>query len=261
MFEYVNPQDFSSLVNRGITYSNIQSYGKAIEDFNAYLKVYPNDMPIYLQRSRAYEAIGKEDLAKADRQKYAALGGNLERDNSMGRSLYPSVMFDSASAKNALTIGSSTIRGRACTIKDGLIFNAANVRISLYPVTPYLEEWKRLRDKEEDRNTAVYLSAEAAKYRIDVVTDSEGKFQFKEMKPGKYFLQGVFSFNQAKSRDVFVGADETTDYYRREDYTIPRSDRLEKTIEIKKDGDVEKITMSKGPPLRFLKLGGACSTW
>lgn len=178
------------------------------------------------------------------------------------QAVYPQADFDAAQAKTALAKGSSDIRGRACTIKDGLIFNAANVRISLFPVIPYFEEWYKLRKKEEDRNTAVYMSDEAGKYRIDVVTDSEGRFQFKEMKPGKYFLQGVFSFNQAKSRDVYTGSDEDTDYYRRENYAIPRSDRLEKTIEIKKEGDIVKITMSKGARLgKFLKFGGACSVW
>ena len=178
------------------------------------------------------------------------------------QAMYPKAAFDAAQAKTALAKGSSNIKGRACTIKDGLIFNAANVRISLFPVTPYFEEWYKLRKKEEDRNTAVYMSDEAGKYRIDVVTDSEGRFQFTEMKTGKYFLQGVFSFNQAKSKVIYTGSDEYTDYYRRENYAIPRSDRLEKTVEVKKGGDVVKITMSKGARLgKYLKFGGACSTW
>lgn len=152
------------------------------------------------------------------------------------QALYPQISFDAAQSKIALARGSSDIKGRACTIKDGLIFNAANVRISLYPVTPYFEEWYKLRKEQEDRNTAVYVSDEADRYRIDIVTDSEGRFHFKEMKTGKYFLQGIFSFNQAKSRDVYVESDEDTDYYRRETYAVPRSDRLEKTVEVKKDG-------------------------
>lgn len=261
-----NPKFVNAYLNRGVIYNDVrQQFDLAIADYTKAIELDPKSLNAYGNRAHAYKSVGETRLAEIDRQKFLELGGTISpAERNAPRQMFPLTSFNAELAKTQLATGSSTIRGRACSVKEGLIFEAANVTISLFPVTPYLEEWYRLRDKEEGKNTSVYMSNEASKYRIDVVTDSEGKFQFREMKPGKYFLHTIFSFNQAKSANVYVGRGNNgdgsvTDYYRQEDYIVPRSDRLEKFVEVKKEGDTVKITLSRARGL--LKLGGACSVW
>ena len=164
--------------------------------------------------------------------------------------LYPEITFDEKAAKSALGRGTSTISGEACAFKDGRFYIAKNIKVSLFPVTPYFEEWYKLRKKKEGKNTAVYMSAEAYKNRIDTQTNADGKFQFTDMKPGKYFIQAIFDFTQTKTQSVYAGRVEgvfsSARVYRNETYRVAKRRRLEKTVELSKPGEVEKITMKSG---------------
>ncbi len=98
------------------------------------------------------------------------------------------------------------------------------------------------------------MSKEANKYRMEVTCDGQGFFQFQGLKPGKYFIQVIHSFNQAKTARVYTGSDvsqngpvrTTTNYYYDQDYTVARSKRLERFVEIKDAGDTKRITMANG---------------
>ena len=167
------------------------------------------------------------------------------------RVLYPQTSFDKQTALAALGRGRATIRGTACVYKDKLLFRAPRLRISLFPVTPYFEEWHRLRAREEDKQTFVYMSAEAYQHRIDTVTDANGNFQFTELKPGRYFLHAIFEFDQVKTGSVYTGSGygtdgSRTDYYREQDYRVFRSNRLEKTVEIRQDAETVSTDLKKG---------------
>lgn len=48
----------------------------AIDDYNSLLKTYPSSAVFYEARSRCYEALGKKELAKADREKALKLGAD-----------------------------------------------------------------------------------------------------------------------------------------------------------------------------------------
>ena len=207
--------------------------------------------PIFL-RGNLYESWDKESQANADRKKWKSLGGNaLPEFEGQRKVLFPQAEFDKNLAAIALQQGNSTLIGKGCAIFDGRRFSASNVRVMLYPVTTYFEKWYQLREKKEDKSTNVYINREAAKYAISVQTNGDGKFVFSRLKPGKYFVQMLFNFQQIKTSRIYEGSDYDTDYYSLRDYYVPRESRLEKFVEIKKDGDSEKITLKN----RFSIIG------
>jgi hypothetical protein len=98
------------------------------------------------------------------------------------------------------------------------------------------------------------MSDEAYKYRIEAVADAEGRFVFEGLKPGKYFVQVIHNFNQAKTAKVYNGSSsyqngpvmQTTNYYYLQDYTVERSARFEKFVEIDEESETKKITLTSG---------------
>lgn len=172
---------------------------------------------------------------------------------------YPEAIFDSLQAKKMLARGTGTIKGVAFTkIKNSLGFSplmakriyANKIKVVLLPVTPYFEAWYKLRDKKENlkKKRYVYLSDDAYKYRLEAITNSDGKFTFPEMKPGKYFLQGLLGYTTTGSYDEYTGSGYssggyTTDYYQRKQYSIAHEDRIETFVEVKADGELVNIKL------------------
>jgi len=170
---------------------------------------------------------------------------------------YPQVPFDSLQAKSMLALGTSSIEGVAITgPKTALGYRAplapkikaANVQLNLFPVTTYFEEWYRLRKKEENKKTSVYMSEEAFRWRITVQTDEYGRFKFTKMKPGKYFIQAIAGYTKSGTTPVYRGSGYNnyggrTDYYEYQDYTNNYTDRLEKFVEITRDGQALEIKL------------------
>ncbi|MDN3585303.1 hypothetical protein QWY86_01385 [Pedobacter aquatilis] len=172
------------------------------------------------------------------------------RTNAQKVVYYPQVPFDSLQAKSMLALGMSSIEGVAVTgPKTALGYRAplspkikaANVQVTLFPVTSYFEEWYKLRKKEENKKTSVYMSEEAFHWRITVQTDEYGRFKFSKMKPGKYFLQSIASYTKSGKTPVYRGSGYNnyggrTDYYEYQNYTNNYTDRIEKFVEITRDG-------------------------
>jgi tetratricopeptide (TPR) repeat protein len=251
----INPKYSNGYMNAGVVQHNKQQYSAAIDNYTKAIEADPTNQLAYFNRADAYEAIGNNKQANIDRKKYSDLGGKITASAGNSRKeIYPSGTFDAKLAEAALGRGLSRIVGKACTKKDGLIFAAAGVKVILFPVTPYLEEWHDLRDRKEGKNTGVYMSKEANQYAIEATTGSDGRFAFEGLKPGKYFIQLIHSFNQLKTAKVYTGSytsqngpvRETTNYYYDQDYVVERSQRLERFIEIKDDGDTKKITLANG---------------
>lgn len=170
---------------------------------------------------------------------------NLAKKNQI-TALYPSIAFDSITAKKALAYGNTTIEGIAYTKPRTQWGNkaplasrifATNTTVILFPVTPYFEEWFQLRNKKEDKRTHVYMSNEAFKYRIVEKTDSYGRFKFEKMKPGRYFIQCMMGYSETKSRQVYQGTAYGTysnaDYYTKQYYNVSKYERLEEFITVK----------------------------
>lgn len=173
-------------------------------------------------------------------------------------SLYPQVSFDSLQAKRMLARGTATIKGVAFTKpRTSLGYKAplapriyANqIKVVLLPVTPYFEAWYKLRDDKENfkKRIYVYLSKDAYRYRLEAITNSEGKFTFPEMKPGKYFLQGFLPYNHNGTYNEYTGSAYNgygrTDYYQQKSYSVAHEDRIEEFVEVKQDGEIVKVKL------------------
>ncbi|NML21213.1 tetratricopeptide repeat protein [Pseudoflavitalea sp. G-6-1-2] len=239
----------------GIVQHEKQQYNEAIASYTKAIDLDSANLYAYANRADALDAIGEKKNANRDRKIYADLGGEITASGeSTTRSIFPGSTFDASEARAALERGSSTIRGRACTKVDGRIFDAQGVKVVLFPVTAYLEEWYDLRRKKEGRKTNVYMSTEANQYRIETSCDYDGRFAFEGLKPGRYFIQIIHNFNQMKTARIYTGSDTywngpvrtTTNYYYDQNYVVARSKRLEKWVEIKEDGDTKKVTLANG---------------
>lgn len=170
--------------------------------------------------------------------------------------IFPETTFDSIQAKKAIGYGKSTIKGVLSTkeksnlgIKPlmGERVYGKNRTVSLFPITPYFESWYDLRKSKENKKTRVYMSDAAYRYRIDVKTDEYGRFMFEKMKPGKYFLQAMMSTSYAHSGQVHTGTGYTQygniNYYQNKTYYRDQHERIEKFIEIDKDGIVVEVNL------------------
>lgn len=189
-------------------------------------------------------------------------GGALSTmDLSDSSIIYPDARFDPEQAKRIKETGKSTINGLVCYASSVQYIGKdipRDVRVSLYPVTPYLEAWYKLRNKSGKKQVA--MVSEAISMRYDVRTDHQGKFSFTELRPGKYFIQIEWYFDRSFLRDVYTGSSNgtygnTINHYRTEQVNRTHGGLMESFIEIKNDGDTESITMSN----KEWNLG--CGSW
>jgi hypothetical protein len=165
------------------------------------------------------------------------------------KAIFPEQGFDSLEAKKMLTFGNATIKGliykktNKLAIVGGKQYGA-NVKISLFPATPYLIAWHTLRTQKENKRTKVYMSDEANKYRIDVVSDAYGRFNFEKMKPGKYFIHAIMMTRHHYTGDVEVGSNSYgTKFYEKQRTTTTKYHRLESFIEVKNDKELIEIVL------------------
>lgn len=163
--------------------------------------------------------------------------------------VYPETVFDSVEAKKRLAYGKGTIKGVVYvkTNKMALVGGkqyGSNVVVTLFPVTNYLMDWYKLREKKEDKRTRVYLSDMAARFRIEVKSDAYGRFTFDQLKPGKYFIQTFMTTTKNYTADVEVGANSYgTKYYQKQRYSESKNHRLEQFVEIKADGEILEVVL------------------
>lgn len=179
-----------------------------------------------------------------------------ERDDTIR--LMAKVPFDTMQAKKALSLGKSTIKGVAFTrpesqslgfgIKAGKKIYANKIKVVLFPVTPYLLEFLDLKKKENLKKLKfAYLSNEAYRFRLEAITNSDGEFTFPEMKPGKYYLEGVLKWSQDGYYNRYNGSAYngygTTNYYSREYYNVGHADLLTKIVEITEEGQILEVKL------------------
>lgn len=166
--------------------------------------------------------------------------------------LYPEVAFDSIQAKKALALGKGKITGVAFTKAAPLAprIYANNMKIMLFPVTPYFEAWYKLRNSKENlrKRRYVYMSDQAFRYRLEAISNSVGKFTFPDMKPGKYFLTGNMSWSTTGSYDQLTGTSygsygTQANHYEKRYYTQNHEERLEKFVEVKTDGEIVEVKL------------------
>lgn len=177
---------------------------------------------------------------------------------------FPQVFFDEKLAKSMLALGNSTIEGVATTKQRvGLLkikpllgerhYAEKGTVVMLFPITPYFEEWYRLRRRLESKTVSVYMSKEAFKYRIDTTTDEHGRFKFEKLKPGKYYLETIVNFKatgryqqqtgRTDAYNAYGGYLYSTPIYETFFYNYADSNRETKFVEIKTDGEILEISL------------------
>lgn len=176
---------------------------------------------------------------------------------------YPQAFFDKKLAQNMIGFGNSTIEGVASTkqknnwgIKPLLgqkHYAPKGTVVMLFPVTPYFEEFHKMRKKYENKKTTVYMSDEAFKYRIEALTDDHGRFRFEKLKPGRYYLETIVNFTasasyqqqtgQTDSYNAYGGYLYSTPIYDTFFYNYASANRESKFVEIKNDGELLEINL------------------
>lgn len=171
--------------------------------------------------------------------------------------LMPKANFAGAVAKKMITEGNSTIKGIAFTKPPAMQRHiggknkivAGHVKIALFPLTPYFEEYLRLKKEQNPKKLKfAFMSSDAYKCRLEVITNSSGEFTFFNLKPGRYYIETVVDWSQTRYYDKYVGSGSsnygTTDYYSKQSYNDHHSDYLKKEVEIKTEGEVVDIKLN-----------------
>lgn len=173
------------------------------------------------------------------------------------KNLYPKGKFDKNISQEMLATGTSTIEGIASTKQytdSKKFFAPEGTIVTLFPLTPYIEEFIKLRrrkenvNKKEDRKkTYVYMSNEAFEYRLEAKTDANGGFKFDKLKPGKYYIECIIPFTAVYNYQEQTGVVNTynqggyvlssTPNYETFQSTYGTSNREWKIVEIKKEGE------------------------
>jgi hypothetical protein len=127
--------------------------------------------------------------------------------------VFPKTPFDYAATLAQLDSGNGTIKGVAIGKEnDTKKIQIANLsrghrarygtQVTLFPLTPYFEEYLKLRKKKGNQAA---ISNEAFSCRVITWTDEKGEFEFRNLKPGKYYMEAVVQFVQKTERQVQTG--------------------------------------------------------
>lgn len=176
------------------------------------------------------------------------------------------MIFDSAALKNMLAPGTCTINGKIKYKGDfkGLAavgggYTASGCKVTLLPVTPYMEKWhllilsldkdfiKHRKDYDQGRfNDRIGLEKTMGtnlhRYSLQAVSDKYGKFKFTALKPGKYFLC-AYPAGIHHSGDYYTGGGAAGPHW------VHRGSmkyyRVEEYVNIEKENQVIDVTMKK----------------
>ncbi len=170
----------------------------------------------------------------------------------------PATSFDKQETQARLDSGMSSIKGVVGKKAKNPDNTFLGIVVELFPCTPYFDEWYSLRKKDKKGKRVAVMSDEAYSYRILAkASDEDGSFEYKNLKPGRYYLQTVI--RQGKSKDMLleVGREKVTSYnifgqtlsstdrpiYEPYKLQYIDTDRLSEFVEIKSDGQVVTIKL------------------
>ncbi|KAA2239551.1 hypothetical protein F0L74_25465 [Chitinophaga agrisoli] len=180
-----------------------------------------------------------------------------ERDDTVR--IYCQTRFDTLEAKKALARGTGAIKGVAFTrpvtgtygFKSPLVKRmfANKMKVFLFPLTPYMEEYISLKKKKEKPKKLryVYMDPNAWRFRLEAITNSDGEFTFPDMKPGKYYVKGILNWTTTGYYNEYTGSGYDgygqINYFERKYYDVNHADLLEEYVEVKEEGEVVKIKL------------------
>lgn len=124
----------------------------------------------------------------------------------------PQTPFDFKLATDMLNTGTSEIKGevfydqRAGLIQRKVgpdIYARIGTVVSIYPITPYFQEFLELRKKDKKDKRMASISSEANSFRIlTKVYSIEGEFSVRGLKPGKYYVESIVNYEGGGGLEV-----------------------------------------------------------
>ncbi|WP_440977160.1 hypothetical protein [Pseudoxanthomonas winnipegensis] len=116
--------------------------------------------------------------------------------------------FDTEEAERLLEPGSGSLRGNLqLAVDKGLLkkketFVARDQLVVLLPMTSYMRAWEAKYGKNPVIG-AMFINPRVVAYSARVLTDTQGNFEFRGLKPGRYLLVSEIPYKQ----DVTVRTD------------------------------------------------------
>ncbi|WP_276484022.1 hypothetical protein [Paraflavitalea pollutisoli] len=129
--------------------------------------------------------------------------------------IFPATTFQEDETAQQMEEGTATITGTAKIKKKGRIyFPGRQDQINLYPATSYILEFADLKKKYNKGKKIATMSNEAFTYRIEGrTTDNQGSFEFRNLKPGKYYIVTWIDYDKQDSYSVQTGTSTTYNMY------------------------------------------------
>ena len=189
---------------------------------------------------------------------YCAWFGNEIRAQEQLKPVFPATTFNKGQADSMLNNGTATVRGVVAKKKKNPDNTYLGIVVTLFPCTEYFNEWYELQKKSRKEKRLAMMSPEAYSYRILAkASDKDGTFEFRNLKPGKYYMQTMVRQGQMKEMWNQVGTSTSVGYnvygqavtsYSRpiyEDFKLfyETNDLVKEFVEITSEGQVVNIKL------------------
>ncbi len=137
--------------------------------------------------------------------------------------VFPSIPFNEEEAAKQMEEGTATISGIAKIKKKGrTYFPWQKDQINLFPATPYIMEFAELKKKYTKGKKIASISNEAFTYRIEGrTTDDKGTFEFRNLKPGKYYIVTWIDYEKQYDYSVRTGTETAYNMLGEIAYSVP----------------------------------------
>nr|WP_295872289.1 hypothetical protein [uncultured Chitinophaga sp.] len=137
--------------------------------------------------------------------------------------IFPTAAFNEEEVARQMEDGGATIDGLAKLKKKGRTYYPwQGDRIQLYPVTPYLTEFLELQKKYRKGKKIASINNTVFSYHIEGrVLDENGHFQFRDVKPGKYYIVTWIDYEKSYQYQVQTGRETARNGYGEIVYSIP----------------------------------------
>jgi UDP-N-acetylmuramyl pentapeptide phosphotransferase/UDP-N-acetylglucosamine-1-phosphate transferase len=161
------------------------SYGKKF-----YVKLKTIEMSVFLQK---YITVALSFLFAV----------NLVKAQKPIQVMMPAGKFDDSLASKMLNGGTAIVKGivyyegrTLIGIKsEATVYAPVGSVVALYPLTPYIDEYLKLKSKNKEGKRMAAISRQAASYRIESkVFSDKGEFAIQGLRPGKYYIESLVNF-------------------------------------------------------------------